>query len=66
MTPKRQFVVSFLVGLLVLTVRPIDAQVLTGSLFGTVTDESGGVLVGASIQLNSSALIGATVLKCRL
>jgi hypothetical protein len=66
MTAKCRFVVSLLIGLLVLAVRPSDAQVLTGSLFGTVTDESGGVLVGASIQLNSSALIGATVLECRL
>jgi len=36
------------------------AQVLTGTLSGTVKDESGGVLPGASVRLTSSALIGGT------
>ena len=58
MTPNRRFAVSLWIGLLILTARPSDAQVLTGSLFGTVRDGSGAVLVGASIQVNSSALIG--------
>ena len=34
------------------------AQGLTGTLMGTVSDERGGVLVGARVQLSSSALIG--------
>lgn len=43
---------------LLLTPRAARAQVLTGSLFGTVKDESGGVVPGASVQVNSPALIG--------
>jgi hypothetical protein len=35
-----------------------NAQVLTGTLFGTVKDESGGVLPEASVSSSSPALIG--------
>jgi outer membrane receptor protein involved in Fe transport len=45
-------------GVLVLVTTAADAQVLTGSLSGTVADESGGVLPAASIRLTSAALIG--------
>ena len=34
------------------------AQSLTGALLGTVTDEQGGVLPGASVRVTSPALIG--------
>ena len=37
---------------------PAIGQVLTGSLAGTVKDESGGVLVAASVRVSSPALIG--------
>ena len=37
---------------------PTDAQVLTGALLGTVKDEHGGVLPGASVRVTSPALIG--------
>jgi hypothetical protein len=42
---------------LMLVPRLSHAQVLTGTLFGTVKDESGGVLPEASVHLSSSALI---------
>jgi hypothetical protein len=42
MTPSRWFVAAVFFGILV--TRAADAQVLTGSLSGTVKDESGGVL----------------------
>jgi hypothetical protein len=37
------------------------AQGLTGTLIGTVNDEQGGVLAGASVRLSSPALIGGTL-----
>jgi hypothetical protein len=50
---------SIVVGLM-LVGRLSQAQVLTGALSGTVKDESGGVLPGASVRLRSPALIGGT------
>jgi TonB dependent receptor-like, beta-barrel/Carboxypeptidase regulatory-like domain/TonB-dependent Receptor Plug Domain len=44
--------------LCVLLARPCAAQTLTGALFGTVTDEQGGVLPGARVELSSDSLIG--------
>ena len=58
MAAARWSVVSVLLGLVMFVACVADAQVLTGSLFGTVKDESGGVLSGASVQVNSPALIG--------
>ena len=37
---------------------PVDAQVLTGNIIGTVTDESKSVLPGVTATLTSSALQG--------
>ena len=37
---------------------PTDAQVLSGSLVGTVKDEHGAVLRGALVRVSSPALIG--------
>ena len=34
------------------------AQVLTGSLSGTVRDEQGGLIVGAQVRVSSPSLIG--------
>ena len=59
MTAKRRFCASIVVGLM-LVARLSQAQVLTGTLSGTVKDESGGVLPGASVRLSSPALIGGT------
>jgi hypothetical protein len=50
---------SITVGLMLVATSP-QAQVLTGTLSGTVKDDSGGVLPGASVQLSSPALIGGT------
>ena len=44
--------------LLLFAASAADAQVLTGNLFGTVKDETGAVLSGASVQVTSPALIG--------
>lgn len=38
------------------------AQGLTGTLIGTVKDEQGGVLAGASVRVSSSALIGGAMM----
>ena len=57
MIAKRRFCMSVVVGLMLLG-KLSQAQVLTGALSGTVNDESGGVLVGASVRLTSPALIG--------
>src|SRR5437763_8654554 len=59
MTAQRSFRMSVVL-LLMLYARLSSSQVLTGTLFGTVKDESGGVLPGASVRLSSPALIGAT------
>jgi carboxypeptidase family protein/TonB-dependent receptor-like protein len=45
----------------VLVCRPAAAQVLTGSLSGTVRDESGGVLSGAAVRASSPAAITGSV-----
>ena len=37
------------------------AQGSTGSIIGTVKDEQGGVLTGASVRVSSPALIGGAV-----
>src|ERR1043166_7237266 len=44
--------------LLVFSARLSAAQVLTGAVFGTVEDETGGVLPGATVRISSPALIG--------
>jgi hypothetical protein len=44
--------------LFVLCARLSPAQVLTGTVFGTVEDETGGVLPGATVRISSPALIG--------
>ncbi|MGH9334449.1 MAG: carboxypeptidase-like regulatory domain-containing protein, partial [Vicinamibacteria bacterium] len=36
----------------------LAGQVITGSLWGTVTDESGGALPGVAYTLTSPALLG--------
>ena len=38
--------------------RTAAAQSLTGALVGTITDEQGAVLPGASVRLTSPSLIG--------
>ncbi|HEY3194196.1 MAG TPA: carboxypeptidase-like regulatory domain-containing protein [Candidatus Dormibacteraeota bacterium] len=50
--------VALTAGLLVLSTRVLSAQVLTGTLFGTVRDEAGGVLPAAIVRVSSPALIG--------
>ena len=42
-----------------LAVSPAFAQRTTGTIFGTVTDESGGVLPGVTVTLTSTAVPGA-------
>jgi hypothetical protein len=54
----RKCALTFAVGFVVLAAGLVGAQVLTGSLFGTVRDESGGVLAGGAVRLRSPALIG--------
>jgi outer membrane receptor protein involved in Fe transport len=61
MTAQRWFGVSMLLALL-LAGRLSNAQVLTGTLAGTVRDESAGVLPAASVRLSSkSALISGPI-----
>ena len=38
-----------------------DAQVLTGTITGTIQDESGAVIPGATVRASSSSLIGGFV-----
>jgi hypothetical protein len=59
MTAKRRFCMSIVVSVMFVA-RLSQAQVLTGVLSGTVKDESGGIVPGASVRLASPALIGAT------
>src|SRR5262249_19475295 len=60
MTVQRAFCMSIVLTLL-LVARLSHAQVLTGTLFGTINDESGAVLPEASVRLRSLALIGGQV-----
>jgi carboxypeptidase family protein len=56
---RRLRLLGFL-GLFLFTSSLADAQITTGALTGTVTDESGGVLPGVTISLAGAALIGGT------
>src|SRR5262245_32103648 len=60
MTAQRWFRVSMVLATL-LAVMLSNAQVLTGTLSGTVKDESGGVLPAASVHLSSPALISGPI-----
>jgi carboxypeptidase family protein/TonB-dependent receptor-like protein len=60
MTPQRWFAVLALFWAL-LPAGGADAQVLTGSITGTVRDDSGGVLPGATVRASSPAIIGGAV-----
>jgi hypothetical protein len=53
---SRVFLVA--VGALILASATTHAQIITGSLRGTVADESGAVLPGATVELTGPALIG--------
>lgn len=55
---SRPLLVACLLPIWILSVRDVRCQIITGDLIGTVADESGGVLPGASVRLGSSALIG--------
>jgi outer membrane receptor protein involved in Fe transport len=59
MTRLRCIALGVLLGLFV-GVGPAGAQILTGSLAGTATDESGGVLPGAFVTVTSPALIAGS------
>jgi hypothetical protein len=61
MTAQRWFGVAMLLLVLLLAGRIADAQVLTGTLSGTVRDESAGVLPAASVHLSSPALISGPI-----
>jgi hypothetical protein len=61
MTAQRWFGMSMLLVVLLLTERISNAQVLTGTLSGTVRDESAGVLPAASVHLSSPALISGPI-----
>jgi hypothetical protein len=60
MTTQRWFRVSMVLAL-ALAARLTNAQVLTGTLSGTVKDESGAILPAASVRLSSPALISASI-----
>src|SRR5262245_55515852 len=47
----------FLVLVVVVVALPAAAQLQTGEIFGRVTDESGAVVAGATVTLESAALI---------
>jgi hypothetical protein len=54
---------SILIALLVLTSAPIWAQTTTGRLIGTTVGESGAILPGVKITIESPALIGGSQSK---
>src|SRR2546428_2993989 len=60
------------VGVLLLTARPVRAQVDAGSILGTVTDATGAVIHGATVTLtnrseeHTSELQSRSDLVCRL
>jgi len=58
--PQRLFV-GLALFWVVLVGAAADAQVLTGSISGTVRDDSGGVLPGAVVRAGSPSLIGGSV-----
>ena len=51
-------VLLFVAAVCVLLPRTAVAQGLTGALIGTVKDDQGGVLPGATVRVSSPALIG--------
>ena len=57
----RQAVVHFSIAVCVLVPRVAIAQGLTGALIGTVQDDQGAVLPGASVRITSAALIGSGI-----
>jgi len=50
-------VVGLVLGVLVMAPYPLSAQTVSGTIEGIVTDESGGILPGVSVQVTSPALI---------
>lgn len=60
MLRKRFFPVFILISIFVLTTAVVEAQRVTGSIRGTVTDEEGVPLPGVNVTLVSEALIGGT------
>ena len=54
----RRLVIGLLAAACVLQAHWSAAQVLTGTLIGTVKDAQGGVLPGAIVRISSPALIG--------
>ena len=58
--PKVRGLTSALVCALVLIAGTASAQITTGTIIGTVTDSSGGVLPGVAVTIASDKLIGGT------
>ena len=56
---RRRWSVGVLIVLGVMCAVPAVAQRTTGDIFGTVTDESGGVLPGVTVSLKSDAVPGS-------
>ncbi len=56
---RRAFRASSVLLTLVLAALPAFAQRTTGSIVGTVTDDSGAVLPGATVTLKGEAIVGA-------
>ena len=58
MKRARRRVLLLVLGALLFAAAPANAQIITGALRGTVADDTGSVLPGATVELSGPALIG--------
>src|SRR5687768_652915 len=50
--------VTLVVAVVILLAAPASPQILTGDILGRVTDQSGAVMLGVAVTVESAALLG--------